>query len=905
MTMLLKPAISFMNRISYSKKVLILSLVILLPLVIPAYNAFSSLFSEQNALEKQKIGLKYNKQISSIITDIQQIREKKHSKNIDKVLKKDINELINFDKDNLNYFDKKSLLTQINSLKENPSSSEEIIEKLIYDINNISKKTNFSSSQYNQLNLMSRMLSNKIPQLQEQISQIKTLDYTKMTDIENKTKFIQLYTLIDSNLKDLKDTNNFKNIEDFSIIRKTIEIDAIHTQTLLKTLNKALHSKQYDLLFQQIFLDQATQAKQAQLSLYNELSTNYEVFINKKLQEISKKINILFFSIFAVLLASFYVFSAFYQSTIQNLNFLKEASLSVAKGKFDFELYATSNDEIADTMYAFQVMSENVNQNVAFLDGYKTAIDESSIVSKTNPKGIITYANEKFCDISEYSKEELIGKPHNIVRHPDVPKEAFKEMWETIQSKKVWQGIVKNRKKSGGSYIVDATITPIVNDKGEIIEYVAVRHDITELEKSKELELKVQQTDSLTKLQNRGKMLQDLEHIDSPVLIFININDFGKLNNFYGTKVGDKVLQSVARLLEKVAQTSDVYVYKLHADEFAIIHSNKSLSNNKYLNFVTKVIKFIESYKINCKNGSCINISVTVGIAFSDGNRNKQLLTNANIALKQAKKSNQKYMVYTDSMRVYENYEKNMLWIEKIKNAIKNDRIVIYFQPIIDNQSDTISKYECLVRLKEANGNVVSPFFFLDIAKNAKLYSQITHIVIEKSFKAFENLTDYEFSINLSIEDIEHKETINFIKEKLSQDPKPSRVVFEIVESEEIQDYENISNFIKIIKSFGAKIAIDDFGSGYSNFEHILSLDADYIKVDGSLIKNIDHDKESKIIASAIIAFSRKLNTKTIVEFVHNEAVFKMAKELGADYSQGFYLGEPLPSPSIKLLMPT
>jgi diguanylate cyclase (GGDEF)-like protein/PAS domain S-box-containing protein len=903
--MLLKPAISFMNRISYSKKVLILSLVILLPLVIPAYNAFSSLFSEQNALEKQKIGLKYNKQISSIITDIQQIREKKHSKNIDKVLKKDINELINFDKDNLNYFDKKSLLTQINSLKENPSSSEEIIEKLIYDINNISKKTNFSSSQYNQLNLMSRMLSNKIPQLQEQISQIKTLDYTKMTDIENKTKFIQLYTLIDSNLKDLKDTNNFKNIEDFSIIRKTIEIDAIHTQTLLKTLNKALHSKQYDLLFQQIFLDQATQAKQAQLSLYNELSTNYEVFINKKLQEISKKINILFFSIFAVLLASFYVFSAFYQSTIQNLNFLKEASLSVAKGKFDFELYATSNDEIADTMYAFQVMSENVNQNVAFLDGYKTAIDESSIVSKTNPKGIITYANEKFCDISEYSKEELIGKPHNIVRHPDVPKEAFKEMWETIQSKKVWQGIVKNRKKSGGSYIVDATITPIVNDKGEIIEYVAVRHDITELEKSKELELKVQQTDSLTKLQNRGKMLQDLEHIDSPVLIFININDFGKLNNFYGTKVGDKVLQSVARLLEKVAQTSDVYVYKLHADEFAIIHSNKSLSNNKYLNFVTKVIKFIESYKINCKNGSCINISVTVGIAFSDGNRNKQLLTNANIALKQAKKSNQKYMVYTDSMRVYENYEKNMLWIEKIKNAIKNDRIVIYFQPIIDNQSDTISKYECLVRLKEANGNVVSPFFFLDIAKNAKLYSQITHIVIEKSFKAFENLTDYEFSINLSIEDIEHKETINFIKEKLSQDPKPSRVVFEIVESEEIQDYENISNFIKIIKSFGAKIAIDDFGSGYSNFEHILSLDADYIKVDGSLIKNIDHDKESKIIASAIIAFSRKLNTKTIVEFVHNEAVFKMAKELGADYSQGFYLGEPLPSPSIKLLMPT
>lgn len=124
--------------------------------------------------------------------------------------------------------------------------------------------------------------------------------------------------------------------------------------------------------------------------------------------------------------------------------------------------------------------------NRRLLEDYKAAIDRSTIVSKTDTKGVITYANEKFCQISSYSIDELVGKPHNIVRHPDMPAAAFKDMWQTIQSGQPWHGIVKNRAKDGRTYIVDTSISPLTNDRGEIVEYIGIRTDITETEELRE-----------------------------------------------------------------------------------------------------------------------------------------------------------------------------------------------------------------------------------------------------------------------------------------------------------------------------------------------------------------------------------------------------------------------------------
>jgi len=143
-----------------------------------------------------------------------------------------------------------------------------------------------------------------------------------------------------------------------------------------------------------------------------------------------------------------------------------------------------------DLIGTFEAMREGKtdykSENTNLLNEYKKAVDLSNIVSKTNPKGIITYVNEKFCEISGYTKDELIGKPHNIIRHPDMSREAFKELWDTIKTKKSWHGVVKNMKKDGGQYIVDTTVIPILDVDGDVTEYIAIRHDITELEETKE-----------------------------------------------------------------------------------------------------------------------------------------------------------------------------------------------------------------------------------------------------------------------------------------------------------------------------------------------------------------------------------------------------------------------------------
>ncbi len=144
------------------------------------------------------------------------------------------------------------------------------------------------------------------------------------------------------------------------------------------------------------------------------------------------------------------------------------------------------------------------------LDQYKTAVDVSSILSKTNPQGIITFVNEQFCKLSGYESEELIGRPHNIVRHPDMPREAFKELWETIKNKQTWKGIVKNRAKDGHTYIVDATIIPILDNNGEIKEFIGIRHDITELENYKQI-LKEQLDVSAQGLDEKIKFLKEYQ----------------------------------------------------------------------------------------------------------------------------------------------------------------------------------------------------------------------------------------------------------------------------------------------------------------------------------------------------------------------------------------------------------
>lgn len=613
---------------------------------------------------------------------------------------------------------------------------------------------------------------------------------------------------------------------------------------------------------------------------------------NSLVQERSTFLMFVTWLISIVVLATYFIM-AFYYSLLESLERLEEASNKIAHGDMSVQLQSDTEDEIGKALYAFNRMRYELNNTLSSLDRYKMAMDETSIVSKTDLRGIITYTNPRFCEISGYSEAELIGKPHSIIRHPDMPHEIFEEMWHTIQSKKIWRGVIKNRRKNGESYIVDATVIPVLDSNGTLLEYVAVRHDITELERSKE-ELAKHKIDYLTGLPNKTKLLEDLDHAHRPVVFYLNIDDFMKLNDFYGNRMGDRVLVHMAKLLAFIAERYQCQVYRVYNDEFLLLCEEKNIHTDSYQTLLREIINDIEESTIDCNAPACISFTVSGGIAaYSMHGSRENLPLYAGIARNMAKQQHKKLMIYEHAMRNEENYAKNINWIKRIKRAIEQNRFIPYYQPIQNNTTGKIVKYEALVRMIDEEGNIISPFFFLEIAKKAKLYSKITQAVIDTTLETFRDRPEYECSINLSTEDIVDQEMRSYIYNKLGSYPYPERIIFEITESEEIKDFEIVNRFIKKIRSYGTQVSIDDFGTGYANFSYILDLDIDYIKIDGSLIKNIDHDTESRIITEAIIAFSKKLGTQTIVEYVHNQAVYDTVMSLGADYSQGYFIGEP------------
>lgn len=232
-----------------------------------------------------------------------------------------------------------------------------------------------------------------------------------------------------------------------------------------------------------------------------------------------------------------------------------------------------------------------------------------------------------------------------------------------------------------------------------------------------------------------------------------------------------------------------------------------------------------------------------------------------------------------------------------IKKVLKTKNVMPYLQPIIHNQIQKEAvKYECLMRLKDPDsGEIHSIYPYLHTAKSILLYGELMHIMVDKCFAIFQN-NNATFSINLSYEDIVDTLFIDDLYAKIETFPNPERIIFEILETESIIDFDVVLSFILDVREKGCKIAIDDFGSGYSNIENILKFKPDYIKIDSSLIKNLNHSKESLSLVKNIINIAKDMQAKTIAEYVHSEEIYNIIKILDIDYLQGYYLGKPFPA---------
>lgn len=529
--------------------------------------------------------------------------------------------------------------------------------------------------------------------------------------------------------------------------------------------------------------------------------------------------------------------------------------------------------------------TKELSKNIAFLRSYKLAMDESNIVTKSDLSGKITYANENFYKISGYNADEVIGKDHNIIKHPDTDKELFKNLWETIRAKKVWKGVFKNRGKYGDFWL-DATIIPILDDQDKVTEYIAVRHDITEVKNQKKQLETIANTDTLTGYGNRYKLTKDIKASTKPAIALLDIDKFSQVNDFYGHEKGDEIIVKLGKIIEELIIDKNFELYHLQGDEYVILAKN--IKKEQFIENMIHLTNQIKYKSIYIQEQEII-LNITTALSFES---NENILATADIALKVAKKTKKHLLVYSDENSLNKEYENNLKWINKIKKAIDEDKIIPVFQPIINNSTKKCEKYESLVRLIDDDGSLISPFFFLDISKQTKQYTKITKIMIQKTFEIFQH-KDIEFSINLTIEDILDDEIQEFMFVMLETYKIGKRVVFEIVESESINNFTEIQDFIASVKKYKCKVAIDDFGTGYSNFEYLLRLNVDYIKIDGSMIKEIDTDINKQLVVGSIVDFAHKMNIKTIAEFVENESILKVVKELGIDFSQGYYYGKP------------
>ena len=393
-------------------------------------------------------------------------------------------------------------------------------------------------------------------------------------------------------------------------------------------------------------------------------------------------------------------------------------------------------------------------------------------------------------------------------------------------------------------------------------------------------------TDHLTNLPNQYQLRKDLQVHDDFALILIKIDNFQTINNFYGFIVGDYIIEHVGKYLKD--NLSEDQVYRLSGAEFALA-LDKSLGFYDLKNYLNELYLKIKDMSVLYQE---TKIFVDFTLSSSANTDNSNIFSKVSMALKYAKENSIPFWIYEDRMNFENEYERNLQLSSIVREAVENSRIVPYYQAIIDNRTHKIVKYECLARLIDSNGKILSPVLFIPVAKSIKVYSEVTKLIMDKSFEMFED-SDYEFNINISGEDIMNGEVFNYIIDKLKTSKAASRVTFELLESEAIQDFKKVERFINEVKRYGAKIAIDDFGSGYSNFAYLTKMRIDYIKIDGALIKNIDVDKPSLLVVETIVEFAKKLGIKTIAEYVYSSIVMDKVKSLGIEYSQGFYIDEP------------
>ncbi len=532
------------------------------------------------------------------------------------------------------------------------------------------------------------------------------------------------------------------------------------------------------------------------------------------------------------------------------------------------------------------------------------AVEQSpSSIIITDTKGDIEYVNAKFTRLTGYTLEDVLGKNPRLLKSGDTLPEEYNHLWEMITSGKEWRGEFHNKKKDGESYWEHACISAIKNTEGVITHFIGIKEDITERKRFESRLEFLACHDPLTNLFNRRRFQEELDewlayaerYNTCGALLFLDIDNFKYVNDMLGHSEGDRLLIALTDLMQKRLRETDILA-RIGGDEFALLLPNITLDDARS---VAEQMRKSVQHSIVALNSQFAGITVSIGIALfpEHGNTTKTLLTSADLAMYHAKENGRNQScVYTPDQKT--KIELRLSWEERIRDALRQNRFTLYLQPILDLKKNSISGYEALLRMIDNEGELILPSNFLDIAEQFGLIRDIDRWVICRAIqiiaeKKFAN-NNWNLEVNLSGMVFNDTEMLSLTKQELNKYAVDPRIlVFEITETVIIPNMVKAQHYLATLKTLGCRFALDDFGSGFSSFYHLKHLPVDYIKIDGSFIRNLPNNRVDRHMVKAIVEVARGLGKETVAEFVSDEETVQILKDYGVDYAQGYYIGMP------------
>jgi len=394
--------------------------------------------------------------------------------------------------------------------------------------------------------------------------------------------------------------------------------------------------------------------------------------------------------------------------------------------------------------------------------------------------------------------------------------------------------------------------------------------------------------DKITQGNSSKKLFKDLNNRKLTNCLLMNINNFSDINEAFGIRVGNAVLREILKNLKRITQdTSTIYHY--YADNFVLL-DDRFLKKTELVEIATTILNYFNEMEMEIDEDLSFGITFSIGISTNIGVVN---LSQAELAINELRENNRNgYNFFNPYSKFVYKKQKDIYWVHKIQESIKKGDILVYYQPIIDNRTNKVVKYECLIRLKDGK-EIISPHVFLEAAEKIAVLPAMTRFLINEAINEIKD-KNVEISINITKSDLLDEYLEDYlIKKTKKYNVDIKRITLEILEDIGSLGSEILMNQLNRLRKQGFKIAMDDFGAENANLYKLLEFKPDILKIDGVFIKDIATDKKSRIITEAIVNICKQTDILIIAEYIHNKETLDIIKELGIEYSQGYYFSEP------------